>query len=298
MPELPEVETIKRELKPHIINKKISKIKIQRLDIIGYPSANEFIKNITGKTITNLVRKAKYLIFELDSDKAMIIHLRLSGQLLIWNKNKGTVPKHERIRFYLSSVQKNNHKEIAASLRSSQRQGGQILSFVEPRVLGRAYLVPKNNYPDVLGGLKELGLEPIDKKFDFDYLYSKLKGHKAPIKHLLLDQSIAAGVGNIYSDEALFLAGIYPLQRAYQLTKNDIKKLAQTLRQVIKAGIKSKGTSVSDYLRPDGSEGGYQFCSYVFDREGEPCRKCKSIIEFKKIGNRRTRFCPKCQIKK
>jgi formamidopyrimidine-DNA glycosylase len=278
MPELPEVETIMRELKPHIINRKISKIYIQRPDIIGYPSADVFTKGVAGKTIINLVRKAKYLIFELNSNKAMIIHLRLSGQLLVWNGNNKDAPKHERIRFYLSD--KKN------------------LSFVEPRVLGRAYLVDKSNYPDILGGLKELGLEPIDKKFCFDYLYSKIKGRKAPIKLLLLNQSITAGIGNIYSDEALFLAGIHPLQRANKLTKKDIEKLTQTLRQVIKAGIKSKGTSVSDYLRPDGSEGGYQFCTYVFNREGEPCRKCKSIIEFKKIGNRRTRFCPKCQAKK
>ncbi|MBS4015323.1 MAG: bifunctional DNA-formamidopyrimidine glycosylase/DNA-(apurinic or apyrimidinic site) lyase [Candidatus Latescibacteria bacterium] len=278
MPELPEVETIRRELNPYVINRKISKIYIQRPDIIGYPSADVFKKEVTGKTITNLARKAKYLIFELNSDKAMIIHLRLSGQLLVWNGNKKDAPKHERIRFFLS--------------------GKKNLSFVEPRVLGRAYLVEKDNYPDVLGGLKELGLEPIDKKFCFDYLYSKLKGRKAPIKNLLLDQSITAGIGNIYSDEALFLAGIHPLTRANKLTLNDIKKLAITLRQVIKAGIKSKGTSISDYLRPDGKEGGYQFCSYVFDREGEKCRKCGTLIEFKKIGNRRTRFCPKCQAKK
>lgn len=277
MPELPEVETIRRELNPHVINKKITEIKILRPDIIGYPTADVFKKGVTGKVITNLLRKAKYLIFELNSDKAMIIHLRLSGQLLVWNSDKQNAPKHERIRFYLS--------------------GGQNLSFVEPRVLGRAYLVNKNSYPDVLTGLKELGLEPIDKRFDFDYLYAKLKGRKAPIKLLLLDQSIAAGVGNIYSDEALFLAGVYPLTRTNKLTKKDIEKLAKFLRQVIKAGIKSKGTSVSDYLRPDGSEGGYQFCSFVFDREGEPCRNCGTIIEFKKIGNRRTRFCPKCQAK-
>ncbi len=278
MPELPEVETIRRELKPYVLNRRIIKINIQRPDIIGYPSADVFRKGVTGKTINNLVRKAKYLIFELNTDMSMIVHLRLSGQLLVWNPKKQTEPKHERIRFYLSD--KN------------------ILSFVEPRVLGRAYLVSKNNYPDVLGGLKELGLEPIDRKFDFDYLYAKLKERKAPIKHLLLDQSIAAGVGNIYSDEALYLAGIYPLTRTNRLTKADIEKLTQTLKQVIRAGIKSKGTSVSDYLRPDGKEGSYQFCAYVFDREGEKCRKCNTTIEFKKIGNRRTRFCPKCQRKK
>jgi len=275
MPELPEVETIRRELKPYVINKKIIKIQILRTDVVGFPSAEKFKKWATGKTITDLIRRAKYLIFQLNDGNEIIIHLRLSGQLLVWNNNTKKAPKFERVRFYLS--------------------GKKILSFVEPRVLGRAYLVPKNDYPDILTGLKELGLEPIDKKFDFDYLYSKLKGRKAPIKNLLLDQSITAGIGNIYSDEALFLARIHPLRGANTLKKDEIKKLSETLRKVIKVGIKSKGTTVSDYLRPDGSEGGYQLRSYVFDREEEPCRACKTTIRFAKIGNRRTRFCPKCQ---
>jgi formamidopyrimidine-DNA glycosylase len=275
MPELPEVETIRRELRPHVINKKIISVKILRPDVIGYPSLEKFQKGVINKTIINLIRKGKYLIFQFNDNNEMIIHLRLSGQLLVRNTNQSTSPKFERIRFNLS--------------------GKKTLSFVEPRVLGRAYLVPKDEYPAILTGLKELGLEPIDKKFNFEYLYAKLKGRKAPIKNLLLDQSIAAGVGNIYSDEALFLAKIHPLRRANTLKKNEIKRLTKTLREVIKVGIKSKGTTVSDYLRPDGSEGSYQFRSYIFNREGEPCRVCKTTIEFAKIGNRRTRFCPKCQ---
>lgn len=276
MPELPEVETIRRELKPVVLNKKIIKAKIFRPDVVGYPSPKDFEKEIKGKRIRDLSRRAKYLIFKLNSKTELIIHLRLSGQLLITDADKHRIIKFESIRFNLSD--------------------NTILAFVEPRVLGRAYLVQNGKYPNVLKGLKELGLEPIDKKFDFEYLYSKLKGRKAPIKNLLLDQSIAAGVGNIYSDEALFLAKIHPLRRANTLTKNEIKRLTQTLREVIKAGIKSKGTTVSDYLRPNGSEGRYQFRSFVFDREGEPCRVCKTTIKFVRIGNnRRTRFCPKCQ---
>ena len=293
MPELPEVETIVRELRPHVLNRRITKVEILRPDCVGYPSVDKFQKGITDKTITDLTRKGKYLIFHLkhqkgkiatrigrmttedDKKESMIIHLRLSGQLLVFNTNKKLIPKFERIRFYLS--------------------GQKTLSFIEPRVLGRAYWVKDQNIPDVLKGLKNLGLEPIDKKFNYHYLYSKIKGRKAPIKNLLLDQSIALGVGNIYSDEALFIAGIYPLRRVNTLKECDVKKLARALRHVIKSGIESKGTTVSDYLRPDGSEGTYQFRSFVFDREGEPCRICKTIIKFAKIGNRRTRFCPKCQ---
>ena len=275
MPELPEVETIVRELRPHVLNRKITKVEILRPDCVGYPSKDVFIKGIKNKIIKSLARKGKYLIFNLSDGSSVIIHLRLSGQLLVFNTNKKLIPKFERIRFYLS--------------------GQKTISFVEPRVLGRAYWLKDENIPDVLKGLKNLGLEPIDKKFNYHYLYSKIKGRKAPIKNLLLDQSIASGVGNIYSDEALFIAGIYPLTRANTLKECDIKKLARALRHVIKSGIESKGTTVSDYLRPDGSEGTYQFRSFVFDREGEPCRICKTIIKFAKIGNRRTRFCSKCQ---
>jgi formamidopyrimidine-DNA glycosylase len=214
---------------------------------------------------------------ESDNESLLIIHLRLSGQLLVFNSNTKHLPKFERIRFHLS--------------------GKKILGFIEPRVLGRAYWLKDENIPEILKGLKNLGLEPIDKKFDYHYLYSKIHNRKAPIKNLLLDQSIASGVGNIYSDEALFIAGIYPLRRANTLKECDVQKLAKALRHVIKSGIESKGTTVSDYLRPDGSEGTYQFKSFVFDREGEPCRVCKTKIEFKRIGNRRTRYCPKCQPK-
>jgi formamidopyrimidine-DNA glycosylase len=275
MPELPEVETIVRELRPHVLNRKITRVELLRTDVVGFPYTSIFKKGITNKIIKNLTRKAKYIIFILSDNSSLIIHLRLSGQLLVFNENKKDLPKFERIRFYLS--------------------GKKVLSFVEPRVLGRAYWVKDQKIPAVLKGLRNLGLEPIDKRFGYEYLYSKIHGRKAPIKNLLLDQAITAGVGNIYSDEALFIAGIHPLRRANTLKKCDIEKLAKALRHVINSGIRSKGTTVSDYLRPDGSEGTYQFKSFVFDREGEPCRVCKTIIKFAKIGNRRTRFCPKCQ---
>lgn len=275
MPELPEVETIVRELRPHVVNHKINKVEILRADCVGYPSRQAFVKGVEKKRIKSLTRRGKYLIFNLNDGSSLIIHLRLSGQLLVFNANKKDLPKFERIKFYLS--------------------GNKVLSFVEPRVLGRAYWLKDDKIPDILKGLKNLGFEPIDKKFNFQYLYSKIKNRTAPIKNLLLDQAIASGVGNIYSDEALFISGIHPLRRANTLKECDIQKLAKALRHVINSGIKSKGTTVSDYLRPDGSEGTYQFKSFVFDREGEPCRICKTKIEFARIGNRRTRFCPKCQ---
>lgn len=273
MPELPEVETIRRELLPHIIKRRINRVKVHRRDTVGYPDAKTFTKELTNKRIINLERRAKYLIFRLNNNHSLIVHLRLSGQLRIEKGNKPL--RFERVSFFLS--------------------GNKRLAFIEPRVLGRVYLVENGKYPDVLKGLKNLGLEPTSSKFSFEYLKSKLQGRKGIIKSLLLDQSIAAGIGNIYSDEALFLARIMPTRRANTLTDEEIKRLAKTLRMVIRAGIKYKGTSVSDYLRPDGSEGGYQMRTYVFNREGEKCRHCPGIVLATKISNRTSRYCPKCQ---
>lgn len=273
MPELPEVETIRRELLPHIIKRRINRVKIHRPDTVGYPDAKTFAKELTKKRIIDLERRAKYLIFRLNNNHSLIVHLRLSGQLRI---EKGRKPlRFERVSFFLS--------------------GGKRLAFVEPRVLGRVYLVENGKYPDVLKGLKNLGMEPTSSKFSFEYLKSKLQGRKGIIKSLLLDQSIAAGIGNIYSDEALFVARIMPTRRANTLTDDEIRKLARALRTVIRAGIKYKGTSVSDYLRPDGSEGGYQMRTYVFNREGEKCRHCPGTVLATKIANRTSRYCPKCQ---
>jgi formamidopyrimidine-DNA glycosylase len=273
MPELPEVETIRRELLPHVIKRRINRVKVHRPDTVGYPDAKTFTKELTNKRIIDLERKAKYLIFRLNNNHSLIVHLRLSGQLRI---EKGRKPlRFERVSFFLS--------------------GSKRLAFVEPRVLGRVYLVENGKYPDVLKGLKNLGLEPTSSKFSYEYLKSKLQGRKGIIKSLLLDQSIAAGIGNIYSDEALFLARIMPTRRANTLTDDELRKLARALRTVIRAGIKHKGTSVSDYLRPDGSEGSYQMRTYVFNREGEKCRYCPGIVLATKISNRTSRYCPKCQ---
>lgn len=273
MPELPEVETIRSELLPQVINHKIRRVKVFRPDTIGYPDAKTFIQEITNRKILNVERQGKYLIFRLSNNRSLIVHLRLSGQLRLENGKKPL--RFERIGFFLSNKRR--------------------LAFVEPRVLGRVYLVKNGKYPDVLKGLQNLGLEPTNVKFSYEYLKSKLQGRKGVIKSLLLDQSIAAGVGNIYSDEALFLAGILPTRRANTLRDDEIRKLSKALKMVIRAGIKYKGTSVSDYLRPDGSEGGYQMRTYVFNREGEKCRRCGAIILATKISNRTSRYCIRCQ---
>jgi formamidopyrimidine-DNA glycosylase len=273
MPELPEVETIRRELKPRIINKRISGCRVLRREIIAYPGPEEFCKTINNEKITDVSRKAKYLFLELGNNKKIVFHLRLSGTITLRKKNSPP----DRFTKVIIDIQDYR------------------LFFNEPRVLGRIYLITNNKKLTILKGLYNLGIEPIDDDFNIDYLHAKLKGRKARIKSLLLDQSICAGVGNIYSDEALFRAGIRPLRRAYRITIKETAKLVQALKQVIKKGIENYGTSVADYYRTNGKNGRFQNYLYVYGKENEPCKKCGTMIVLKKIGNRSTRFCPQCQ---
>jgi len=273
MPELPEVETIRRELRPKVINQEIEDCTIVRKDVIGHLSSRSFCKSIIHERIVDIRRRAKYLIFELTNDKRLIFHLRLSGTIALRDIHAAS-DRFTRLIIRLHDYQ---------------------LFFNEPRVLGRVYLLRIDEDNKVPKGLFSLGYEPVSSEFDFAYFRNKIKGRKARIKSLLLDQRICAGVGNIYSDEALFHAGVRPLRRAYRLTAAETFKLLIALKDVLNRAIDNFGTSVGDYIRTDGADGNFQNFLYVYSREDEPCRVCGTKIVVKKIGNRSTRYCPKCQ---
>jgi formamidopyrimidine-DNA glycosylase len=273
MPELPEVETITRELRPKLRGRAIVECIVLRPEVIAHPDPRQFCKTIQGEKINDVSRRAKYLILELTGDKRLIFHLRLSGTIVLSPLGS----EHDRF------------SRLVIVLDDRQ------LLFNEPRVLGRVYLIRGGEVLPNLKGFYNLGCEPISEQFTFNYLKTKIKHRKARIKSLLLDQNICAGMGNIYSDEALFRSGIRPMRRACRITDKEIKKLMQALRDVITEGIANFGTSVSDYKRTDGQEGNFQNFLFVYGREGESCRKCGTIIALKKIGNRGTRYCPKCQ---
>ena len=273
MPELPEVETIRRELKPKIINQKIQDCIILRKDIIALPTPRKFCRSIVNEEITDVTRRAKYLILELTNYKKLIFHLRLSGVISL--KSCDTEPE----RFTRAIIKLQDYQ----------------LFFNEPRVLGRIYLIKNDERPEILKGYLNLGYEPISPEFDFNYFRERIRSRKARIKSLLLDQHICAGVGNIYSDEALFHAGIRPLRRAYRLTIEETFKLLLSLKNVLNKAIDNFGTSVSDYKRTDGKDGNFQNFLFVYSNEGKPCRICGTEIILKKIGSRNTRYCPKCQ---
>ncbi len=273
MPELPEVETIKRELLPRIRGRVINRVLVRRREIIGFPTLLRFKRSLLGRKITGGERRGKYLILKLDDGKRLVFHLKLSGRLLL--VSSGTEVKHERIRFRFSN------SKVA-------------LVFVEPRMFGRVYLVGRE-IPRVLKGFAELGPEHLTKDFNFLFLKERLAKRKAKIKPLLLDQRLGCGLGNIYADEALFSAKIHPLRAGASLTRFEVKRLVRSIKKVLKEAIGYKGTTRSDYFRPNGRGGGYQWRLRVKDRAGEPCFVCGAKIEKIKVSNRTTHFCPRCQ---
>lgn len=277
MPELPEVETIRVELEPLLAGRRIRGASLDRNDIVGWPAPAGFLSGVRGRLIESLDRRGKYLIVRLDRGKDLVFHLRLSGHLEVVSASEK--PRFERARFVLDN--------------------GQALSFVEPRVLGRVYLADAGAYPARLGGMARMGCEPIERGFTAGYLQDKLAGRKAAVKSLLLDQRVCCGVGNIYSDEALFRAGVRPTRAAGRLTALEVGRLASALRRVLADGIRWCGTTLGDgrYLRPGTQQGSFQRRLKVFGRAGERCRRrgCRGTVVRTRVGNRSSYYCPECQ---
>jgi len=266
MPELPEVETIKRELSASLPGREILDVAIgDERPLRGIPP-EEFRRRLIGQRFEDISRSGKYLIFHLSGGEKLVVHLRMTGALLLNPKN----PKFARIAFKLDD--------------------GGCLVFSDVRRFGAMYLV--KNEQEVVGGL---GVEPLSEKFTPEKLASLLAGRRAPIKAVLLDQSLIAGIGNMYADEALFLAGIHPMTPAGKLSKGQIKRLHRAIQRTLIRAIESGGASVSTYRRPSGDIGTAHFDFKVAHRGGKPCPKCKAAVQRIKIRNRSSYYCPNCQ---
>ena len=265
MPELPEVETIKNELLPHVIGHTITGVTLLDEKIARQPSAEEFCSHLTGQKITGVSRRGKYLIFDLASGEALIIHLKMSGSLLL-------KPPERFIRAIL------------------HLDGGTKLHFRDPRKFGAMWLVADKN-----AIISKLGPEPMETDFTPKILAQRLSGRTAPIKALLCDQSFVAGIGNMYADEALFSARIHPLRSGKSLSQEEIERLHRAIQQVLATAITNKGASVENYFRPNGQIGTAHFQFKVAHRQGESCPTCGMPLERIPVRNRGSYFCPKCQ---
>ena len=265
MPELPEVETIKNELAPHIIGHTITGVTLFWEGIVRQPPVEEFCSRLIGQTITGVERRGKYLIFGLSSSELLIIHLKMTGSLLLKPPD----------RFVRAIIQLDDGKKIY---------------FRDPRKFGVMWLVKDKN---TIGD--KLGPEPLEDDFTTKIMAEALKKRTAPIKALLCDQGLVAGIGNMYADEALFLAKIHPLRPGKSLSKAEIKRLHRAIQQVLSAAIGDKGASVDTYFRPGGEIGTAHFQFRVAHGRGRSCPVCGTPLERIPVRNRGSYFCPKCQ---
>jgi formamidopyrimidine-DNA glycosylase len=274
MPELPEVETIMRGLSVGLAGRSISSVKVLRNASIAYPGVKSFVKQLSGHRIESLSRRGKYLLIHLDGNAGLGVHLRMSGCLLLTSK-KEPPGAHLRVNIGLDN--------------------GQELRFEDMRVFGRIWYVGKGkNFTDIIPALQELGPEPLSD-LSAQYLGQALATRRQAIKSCLLDQTLIAGVGNIYADESLHLAAIHPMRAGLSLKKAELERLVSTIRKVLLNAIELGGSTLRDYKNSDGVNGEYQHEAWVYGRTGLACRTCQSPIKRIKLGGRSSHFCPRCQ---
>ncbi|MFC1927173.1 bifunctional DNA-formamidopyrimidine glycosylase/DNA-(apurinic or apyrimidinic site) lyase [Chloroflexota bacterium] len=267
MPELPEVETIKNELAPWVVEHSFTRVAVVDPKVVCGCSVREVRRRLVGQKVERLERRGKYLIFRLSNGRSLIIHLRMTGSLLL-DPEDGN--RYARAVFHLSN--------------------GHCFVFSDRRRLGKMWLVD-----DAEAVVCKLGPEPLDRRFTPNVLRQRLSRHHIPIKAALLDQCIVVGIGNMYADEVLFASCIHPLKKADELSVKQVQTLHNNIHRILEAAIGSKGASVDTYVRPEGELGTAHFDFKVAHRGGELCPICGGAVERIIVRNRGTYFCPRCQ---
>ncbi|MFA6850073.1 MAG: bifunctional DNA-formamidopyrimidine glycosylase/DNA-(apurinic or apyrimidinic site) lyase [Selenomonadaceae bacterium] len=273
MPEMPEVEIIRRSLINKLKGKQIVQIEILLARQIKWPDRDGFVAMTVGRHIIDIGRKGKYLLLLLDNGNTIVFHLRMTGRLC-YTLKEASQDLYKRIIFLLDD--------------------GNLLIYADTRTLGTIYaLAPGEEWR--IEGLSHMGVEPLTEDFTEGYLYDVMYKSKAKIKSFLLNQKKISGLGNIYADECLHMAGIHPLRLAGSLMKNEIAQLHMAINKVIADGIRDGGTTFRDYRNGEGEKGHHQENLFVYGRDGKPCKVCGTIIEKIVVGGRGTHFCPNCQ---
>ena len=284
MPELPEVETIVRLLRPDLVGRTVLAANVRWPRTIAFPSVRTFKRQITGQVIQGVTRRAKFLHLQL-STAELLIHLRMSGDLEL--KQPGARPsKHDRLILLLAPAARSAASRAPITAARAARDSIINLVFNDTRKFGRVWLT--KDVRDVTG---RLGPEPLERRFTVRRLYLALHARHRQLKPLLLDQTFIAGLGNIYTDEALHLAKLHPLARADSLTELQAGRLHAAIRRTLKEGIRRNGASIDWVYRG----GDFQNHFRVYDRAGKPCPVCGTKIKRLTVGQRGTHICPHCQ---
>ena len=272
MPELPEVETVTRYIKPKLIGKSIKSLKIPNhyYNVLENGSESTYSNFLIGKKIVDIIRRGKYIIFKL-SKGFLLIHLRMTGKILL---NKNDIKHIKYVSFNLKFI---NNSE---------------LYFEDIRKFGKIYISNNLNWLE-----ERLGIEPLTLKFDANYLFINLQKHKRMIKPLLLDQKFIAGIGNIYADESLWKAGIHPKAISNKIKQAKVIKLAKAIKNILSKAISYNGSTIINFTYDKNKGGDFSKKLQVFGKQNKPCPNCNELIVKKIIAQRGTHYCKKCQNK-
>jgi formamidopyrimidine-DNA glycosylase len=271
MPELPEVETTRRGVEPHVVGRRIVELAVHE-PRLRWPVARDIARRVGGARVELAGRRAKYLLFGLDNGGTLLLHLGMSGSLRVL---PAATPRqlHDHVDLVLDS--------------------GQTLRFNDPRRFGSLHYVTGDPGQHPL--LRGLAPEPLEAAFDADYLWRVTRGRRVAIKQLIMNSQLVVGVGNIYASEALFGAGVRPRRQARGLRRTEVERLVASIRNVLQMAVSVGGTTLRDYVGVDGNPGYFRQKLFVYERAGEPCRVCGQPVRHFVQGQRSTYWCAGCQ---
>lgn len=273
MPELPEVETVRRGLAPVLEGRTVDRVEIADPRLTRPHDPRAVAAELEGERVALVDRRGKYLIVRFESGRALLVHLRMTGSFL--HGRAGELPADP-------------HRRAVVSL-----DDGSDVAYRDVRRFGTWLLLEPDEVDAYVD--ERVGREPLADAYKAKHLAERLEGRKAPIKAAILDQRTVAGVGNIYADEALWRARIHPLKPAHELDPHEVSALYRAIREALRAGIRRQGSTLRDYRRPDGGEGGAQHEFRVYGRGGEPCERCGTPVDKIRVAGRGTWYCPSCQ---
>ncbi|MDP8993205.1 MAG: bifunctional DNA-formamidopyrimidine glycosylase/DNA-(apurinic or apyrimidinic site) lyase [Actinomycetota bacterium] len=279
MPELPEVETIRRDLEKEVVGKRIKHVEVTGVRAVRrHASAEEFAAPLRGRRITGVDRRGKYILVRLEGDDVLVVHLGMSGQLL-------------RARSSRERLERHTHVVVTFT------QGGQ-LRYVDPRTFGELFVATADEVEHEVPDLAHLGPDPIEEMISWDRLSQLLHARRSRLKGLLMDQRFLAGIGNLYADEILWGAGLRYDRRSETLSSQEVRRLARSIVETLQEAIKHRGSSLADEQYRDlyGEVGDFQSQHQVYGREGQPCRRCRSTIVRIRTQGRSTFMCERCQV--
>lgn len=303
MPELPEVETVRRCLAEVLPGKEIAGVEVLHPDCVAFPSPEEFARRLIGAVFAEPARRGKWLLLPLGTGPLLVVHLRMTGTL-VFCQGKGDAPDennppHTHLVIHLEDGHRLRYSDVRRFGRFWLLEPPAARLILENRDSGGCdHPAAAGNEPCVVRepqGLYNLGPEPLGKEFTPETLARATAGRKAPIKNLLLKQELLAGLGNIYADECLFRAGVSPLRQASSLSEGEIERLWSAIREILSEAIRLRGTTFSDYQDGFGRTGDFRQKLAVYGREGESCRECEGPVVRVKLAGRSTFFCRQCQ---